>query len=299
MNEKEFAALNENFGMISTLEILDLGGVPVLRISTPHASARIAMQGAQVLEWQPAGHTPVLWLSHAATYQQGRGVRGGIPVCWPWFGAGEGTLPAHGFVRTRMWQLRETSWKGEQLFVRLGIHDDAETRAIWDHAFDLELRVTISRTLRLQLVTRNKGDRPFTITEALHTYFRVGDIQRTHIDGLDGAEYLDKTNGFSRHRQHGAIEIHGETDRIYIDTQASCVIHDPGHDRRILIDKSGSHSTVIWNPWVEKARGFADMKPEEYREMVCVETCNAADDSITVEPGDQYVLACEFAVEST
>ncbi len=298
MNEKEFAALNENFGMISTLEVVRDGDAPVLRISTPLASARISMQGAQVLEWQPAGHTPVLWVSHAAVYELGRGVRGGVPVCWPWFGAGEGGLPAHGFVRTRMWELRETGWKGDLLIVRLGLRDDEGTRAIWNHAFDLELRVTIGRTLRMQLITTNTGKEPFVITDALHTYFRIGDIARTQVEGLDGVEYFDKVQDMSRHRQHGAVKVAGEVDRIYLDTRASCVIHDVGHDRRIQIDKSGSNTTVVWNPWIEKTRGFSDMKTDEYREMLCVETCNAANDTVTVAPGERHVLAAEIAVET-
>ncbi len=296
MTKLDMAALNETFGMISTLEIMDVSGMPVIRVSTPLACARIALQGGQVLEWQPAGHLPVLWVSRKAVYEQGRGVRGGVPVCWPWFGAGQPGQPAHGFVRTRMWQLRETSWHGDVLLVRLGIHDDAETRALWDHAFDLELRLTIGRTLTIELITHNRGEHAFDITDALHTYFHVGNILRTKVSGLDQVSYFDKVLGIDNVLQHGPIRIEGETDRIYHDTDATCVIADNALDRRISVAKSGSHSTVVWNPWVEKTRGFADMQSEEYRQMLCVETCNAGDDVVTVAPGHQHSLTAIIGV---
>ncbi len=297
MNQQQYTALNETFGMHSSLHIADVSGVPVLSISTPQASARIALQGAQVLAWQPAGHLPVLWTSQVAVYQPGRGVRGGVPVCWPWFGAGELGQPAHGFVRTRLWQLRETAWKGDRLVVRMGLRDDAETRAIWNHGFDLELRVDIGNTLVMQLITRNIGDNAFTITDALHTYFQVGDIARTEVTGLDQTAYLDKVLGFENKMQVGAVQFTGETDRIYLNTDATCVIHDMAQDRHIHVLKSGSLSTVVWNPWADKAAGFTDMRFEEYRNMLCVETCNAGSDTVTLAPGGKHVLGAEIRVE--
>lgn len=296
MTKQDLAALNQQFGMISTLEVLEVNGLPVIRISTPHACARIALQGAQVLEWQPAGHLPVMWVSRRAVYEPGRGVRGGVPVCWPWFGAGQPGQPAHGFVRTRLWELRETSWQGENLVVRLGLRDSADTRVIWNHAFNLELRVTIGHTLEIALMTHNAGDKAFTITEALHSYFHVGNIFRTKISGLDKTHYFDKVQGVDQVLQHGPIRIEGETDRIYIDTDATCVIADNALDRRISVAKSGSHSTVVWNPWEDKTLGFADMQAQEFRQMVCVETCNAGKDVVTVAPGGTHVLATRISV---
>uniref|UniRef100_E6QTD9 glucose-6-phosphate 1-epimerase n=1 Tax=mine drainage metagenome TaxID=410659 RepID=E6QTD9_9ZZZZ len=299
MHKMDLVALNEEFGMISTLKIEDISGVPVLIISTPLANARIALQGAQVLAWQPAGHMPILWTSHHAVYRPGQGVRGGVPVCWPWFGAGEEGQPAHGFVRTRMWTLRETNWVGDRLIVRMGLSDNADTRAIWDHGFDLELQVDIGRTLVMRLVTRNTGHKTFHITDALHTYFFVGDIARTTVTGLEKTAYLDKVLDFKQHVQTGPVTFTGETDRIYLDTTSTCVIHDPAQDRKIVVSKSGSHSTVVWNPWLDKAAKFADMRPEEYQHMLCVETANAGKDSIALAHGEQHVLETEISVEVT
>ncbi len=298
MTKQELAVLNEEFGMISTLDIREVSGVPVIFVSTPDAHARIALQGGQVLSWQPAGHSAVLWTSKAAVYQTGRGVRGGVPVCWPWFGAGDEGKPAHGFVRTRMWQLRETNWLGNQLIIRLGIRDDEETRKIWNHSFDLELQVVLGRTLVMRLVSRNTGSQSMTLTEGLHTYFNVGDIANTEVTGLARTLYLDKVHDMDRHIQSGAVSFTGETDRVYLDTDSICVIHDREHDRRIGIRKLGSLSTVIWNPWRDKAAGFTDMQPDEYKQMLCVETCNAVSNQVVVDPGKQHVMEAEILVEA-
>ncbi|WP_124951330.1 D-hexose-6-phosphate mutarotase [Sulfuriferula thiophila] len=289
--------LNQQFAIPNVLRFVDAApGMPVIEITGADASARIAVQGAQVLEWQPAGQQPVLWVSRAAVYQAGKGVRGGVPVCWPWFGAGDAGKPAHGFVRTRMWQVRETGQNDQGVFVKLGIVDDAETRALWNHAFDLELIVMAGKTLTMELVTRNTGDAPFTITDALHTYFRTGDINQTEVSGLDNTPYLDKVTGFGQSTQHGAVTFTGETDRVYLDTKAECVISDNGLNRKIYVAKAGSDSTVVWNPWIEKERGFADMAAGEYQEMLCVETCNAATDTITVAPAQSHHLLAKVSV---
>ncbi|MHB1246406.1 MAG: aldose epimerase family protein [Sulfuriferula sp.] len=292
--------LNQQFAIASRLEFVDAAaGVPVVEITTPHASARIAVQGAQVLEWQPTGQQPVLWVSRAALYQPGKGVRGGVPVCWPWFGAGEAGKPAHGFVRTRMWEVRETGQGlADSVFIRFGIKDDESTRALWDYAFDLELIVTVGATLKMELVTRNTGTTAFEISEGLHTYFHVGDINQTQALGLENTEYLDKVLDFSRHTQIGAINFTGETDRVYVDTTSDCVIDDAKLNRKIRIAKSGSTATVVWNPWTEKEKGFADMATGEYQEMLCVETVNAGDTHITVAAGAAHSLIAFIGLEA-
>lgn len=284
-------ALNSRFALADTLKFADSGAdLPVAEIHTPHASARVALQGAQVLAWQPTGQQPVIWVSKAAVYEPGKGVRGGVPVCWPWFGARDG-LPAHGFVRTRVWDVRETAQDAAgQVVLRLGTRDDASTRALWDFAFDLELVVTVGQTLRMALVTRNTGTTPFTITDALHTYFGVGDIAQTTVLGLDGCAYLDKVQNFAQLKQTGGVEFTGETDRIYTDTTADCLIDDKAWGRRIRVAKQGSTSTVVWNPWSERAKAFADMAAGEFKDMLCVETCNAGPDQVEVAPGNTHTL---------
>jgi glucose-6-phosphate 1-epimerase len=238
-----------------------------------------------VLTWQPAGQKPVIWMSEAAVFESGKSVRGGVPVCWPWFGAKEGQT-AHGFVRTRLWEVRETAVNAaNQVVLRLGFADDAATRAIWNFVFDLELVVTVGSNLSMELITRNTGHQPFTLTEALHTYFCIGDISQTKVSGLDGTQYLDKVNQFAQTLQTGAVVFTGETDRIYFNTQADCLVEDQGMGRTIRISKTGSSASVVWNPWSEREKSFSDIAPGEYRGMVCVETANAGPHQIMLEPG--------------
>ena len=288
--------LNHHFSLPGALRFVNgSGDLPVAEIQTPLASARVALQGAQLLAWQPAGAAPVIWLSQAAVFAPGEPVRGGVPVCWPWFGVREG-LPAHGFVRTRLWQVRAASTDASgQVVLRLGLQDDAETRALWDHAFDLELQLTIGATLSMTLTSRNTGDQAFTVTDALHTYFCVTDIRQTAVQGLDGCDYLDKVQNFARTRQSGVVGFTGETDRIYVDTTADCVIEDRVAQRAIRVSKSGSSSTVVWNPWRDKV--FADMAAGEYQQMLCVETCNAGPDQVTLAPGQSHALTARLAVD--
>ena len=290
-------SLNRRFGLPGTLHFADGGaGLPVAEIATPQASARIALQGAHVLAWQPAGQSPVLWLSKAAVHAPGQAVRGGVPVCWPWFGAREG-LPAHGLVRTRLWDVRSAGQDAAgRVVLRLGMSDDASTRALWDFAFDLELCATVGSTLSLALSTRNTGAAAFTITQALHSYFCVGDITQTVVQGLDGCNYLDKVQNFSPARQSGGVEFRGETDRIYIDTRADCLIQDRVGDRTIRVAKQGSTSTVVWNPWREREQALTDMAPGEHRHMLCVETCNAGPDQITLAPGATHMLVATMSL---
>lgn len=290
--------LNTRFAIPGRLRFQDSGpGLPVAEITTPDAMARVAVQGGQVLEWQPNGQKPVIWVSKAAVYQTGKGVRGGVPVCWPWFGQLEGR-GAHGFVRTRMWEVREAkTGLADTVVLRLGIKDDEATRAQWDHAFDLELIVTVGAALKMELVTRNTGDKPFTITDGLHTYFRVGDIKQTKVQGLDGTEYFDKVRDFAKESQSSAVTFSGETDRVYINTASDCMIEDPVFGRTIRVAKAGSTSTVVWNPWTEKEKAFSDMAAGEYVDMVCVETVNASPDEITLQPGTKHNLTAFIGME--
>lgn len=288
-------ALNSRFGLPDRLHFLNgEGDLPVADIQTPHARARVALQGAHVLAWQPAGARPVIWVSNAAVFEPGKPVRGGVPVCWPWFGPREG-LPAHGFARILMWTVRATSVdEAGDVVLRLGMVDDAATRAMWDHAFDLELVVTVGHTLSMALVTRNTGTTAFTMTDALHTYFAIGDIAQTTVQGLDGCAYLDKVQNAAQFTQTGPVMFTGETDRVYIDTAGACVVDDATWGRRIHVAKQGSTSTVVWNPWRDKT--FADMAAGEYSGMVCVETCNAGPDQITLAPGGLHTLTAFISV---
>lgn len=299
MNSSE--ELNRRFGLNREL-VFDTGagGLTVARISNDRASATIALQGAHVLAWQPRGAEPVIWLSPEAKYAPGKSVRGGVPVCWPWFGAHatESAFPAHGFARAVPWSVVATERLPDgstRIAFRLEPND--ATRAQWPHATPVEAVVTVGQTLEVALVTRNEGASAVTIGEALHTYFAISDIRQVSVTGLDGRLYLDKVKNFARERQSGPFRFTGETDRIYLETDRECAIEDPGLHRRIRISATGSRSTVVWNPWVEKAEKMGDFGKDGWTRMVCVETANAADDVITIPAGGEHRLVVRYSVE--
>jgi glucose-6-phosphate 1-epimerase len=241
-----------------------------------------------------------LWASRHSYFTPGKAIRGGIPVCWPWFAShpADPGKPAHGFARTSQWSVLDSELTSEgAIRLRLGLTDATATRALWPHPFQLELRVTVGAALQVELLIRNPGDTTFTCTDALHSYFSVSDNTNVTITGLESTAYLDKVAGNQRREQSGPITISGETDRVYLDTSADCLIIDPGWQRQIRVAKQGSRTTVVWNPWAEKARQMADFGAEEYRQMVCVETANAADEVITVPAGGEHGLQTTISIE--
>ena len=294
--------LNSRHALEGALRFTRADNGPTLaEIDNALGSASIALEGGQILTWAPKGQEAVVWLSPQAKYVPGKSLRGGVPVCWPWFGphATESGFPAHGFARNKPWEVVSSEQLADGATrLTLKLQQDAETAGWWPHHAELTLTVTVGAALRIELATRNLGDQPITLSEALHTYFHVSDIAGVSVSGLEGCAFLDKVDGGARKTQDGAVTIAGEVDRVYFGTTATTVIHDPGLKRRIRIAKSGSGSTVVWNPWAEKGAKFGDMGDDGYRRMLCVETANALDDVVTVAAGGSHVLMAEYAVEA-
>jgi D-hexose-6-phosphate mutarotase len=293
--------LNEQFGLTPQLVFKNgPGGLTVAEINNDTAMATVVLQGAHVLSFQPHGQQPVLWVSQNSYFTAGKAIRGGIPVCWPWFAnhPADPGKPAHGFARTSQWSVLGSELTPEgATHLRLGLTDTSATRALWPHPFQLELSVMVGADLQVELLVRNPEDTAFTCTEALHSYFSVSDITNITLKGLEGGAYLDKVAGNQRRNQTGPVTISGETDRVYLETMAECVIVDLGWQRQIRVAKQGSRTTVVWNPWAEKARHMADFGAEEYRQMVCVETANAGNEVITVPAGGEHRLQTTIRVE--
>ncbi len=280
----------------------DAGGLIVAEIDTPQAIASLCLQGAHLMTWQPRTQAePVIWLSKLAKLIPGKSIRGGVPVCWPWFGphATNDKLPGHGFARTVPWELSATRMTDDgAIEITLALAGNEQTRAQFPQRVRAGLRITVGATLQAALTTVNEDDRDVTIGEALHTYFRIGDIAAARVRGLEGCAYLDKVDDGVRKHHSGAITFTGETDRIYINTDTKCVIEDDRLRRRIRIEKSGSRSTVVWTPWAAKADKMGDFGPDGWRGMVCVESANAAENVVTIKPGDRHTLAVEYQAEA-
>ncbi len=281
------------------------GGLTYADIDNHGGRATICLQGAHVVSFRPKCHpAPVVWLSDAATFAPGKSIRGGAPVCWPWFGAhaSEASFPAHGFARTVPWTVTGSRKRNDaKTEITLQLVDNEQTRAQWPHPTQLSLTVIVSDRLEMHLVTTNTGDAPVRVGEALHTYLQISDIGAVTVSGLEGVTYHDKVDDFARRTQRGAIGFNGEVDRVYVDTPADCVIEDAGLKRRIRIAKSGSLSTIVWTPWTGKAAKMGDMgrgkSGDGWREMVCVESANAMDNVVTVAPGETHTMSVTYSVE--
>ena len=278
------------------------GGLSRARVGGARADAEIYLQGGHLTRWQPHGAAPVLFLSRRAVYAPGKAIRGGVPLIFPWFGphATDRRAPMHGFARTRTWRL-VTSGAGPDgaVVLELTLDDDEATRAAWPPTFGLRYRVSVGDVLDLSLEVTNTSPAPFTFEAALHTYVAVGDIQAVAITGLDDTAYIDKVDAMTRKR-HGAepLRLTGETDRVFLGTRARCVVVDRALDRRVIVDKTGSATTVVWNPWSVKAADIADLEPDDWRRMVCVETANAADDAVTLAAGARHTMTATIRVEA-
>jgi glucose-6-phosphate 1-epimerase len=273
-----------------------LGGI-VARLACGQHNAVVALQGAQVLSWRH-GTREMLWLSPVSRLGTGKAVRGGIPVCWPWFGPhpNDAAKPAHGFVRTRIWGVSSTGTTNGVASLTLACSTTPDDRSLWPHAAEAELTVTLGETLALRLTTRNTGTGAFDLSQALHTYFRVGDIGDVAIDGLAGRTYIDKLADGARIVEPGRITFGAEVDRIYLGDISDIALEDGA--RRLRIASTGSRSAVVWNPWIEKTERLGDMGASNaFRRMVCIETANAGDDIVTLASGQQTALAVTYKVD--
>ena len=296
--------LNMQFGIDKRLEFrADASGLVVAEIRNEQASASLCLQGAHLKTWKPRSQSvPVIWLSRDARLSAGKSIRGGAPVCWPWFGphGSESGFPGHGFARTVPWRVVETGTEPDgKIRLTLRLVDDEKTRVQWPHACTLSLTVIVGDTLRMEMTTENTGGSDFEIGEALHTYFQIGDIGAVRVKGLEDCEFWDKVGESALRKQIGAIGFSGETDRVYINTASECVIEDDQLSRRIRVAKSGSLSTVVWTPWTEKAGKMGDMgQPDGWREMVCVESANALENVVKVAAGSRHTMIVQYRAES-
>jgi len=295
--------LNADFGISDQVVFVEgKGGLPFIQVNNSKASALISIYAAQVLSFKPVNEAEdFMFVSDNAYFQQGKAIKGGIPICWPWFGAaaeGSGN-PDHGFVRNNYWRVSavESLLNGDTK-VQLEFVDSDKTRAMWPHQFNLCLDITISDSLTLSLVTENRGEKSFVITEALHAYFNVGDAAQVQVLGLEKTEYLDKTADFVQVCQVGAVTLQQATDRIHVNAGNNLTINDPVFKRKIRISSSGNKNVVVWNPWLEGAEAMKDLESEDYKNFVCVEIANAASNIIEILPAAAYRMVTNYRVIS-
>ncbi len=284
------------------------GGLIRAAASTEAGDAHVYLHGAHVTHFQPRGHADLLFMSGKSLFAAGKAIRGGVPLIFPWFGAksGDPSAPAHGLVRSTGWAMHDVTATGQGadrvVRLTLSLNSDAGTKGRWPHDFELLYSVTVGRSLQLDLEVRNPvgAGQPFTFEEALHTYLAVGDVRNVSISGLGGREYIDKPDGFKRKKQPpGAFGIDAETDRVYLATPDTVTVTDPigpvsgpgpAKPRLLTVSKENSAATVVWNPWIDKAKAMSDFGDDEWPRMLCVETANVDAHAVTLAPGKSHVM---------
>lgn len=272
--------------MAHGIESIDFNGLPALRLQAGGASAIVSLFGGQVLSWTPRGGKEWLYLSETAKFDRSTPIRGGVPVCFPQF-ADLGSLPKHGFVRTTDWTLADRRVDKDFALIQLRLEDSAETRALWNHPFGIELTISIEdNRLDLEFEVDNRGTDALSFTGALHTYLRVREAEEARLEGLYGFTYRDSANGDAIKRETGdALMVDAEVDRVYRRVNRPLLLRDGS--RTLGINTEGFPDVVVWNPWETRCAALADMPDNGFRRMLCVEAA-AADTPVTVAAGEQW-----------
>ncbi|AFY22556.1 D-hexose-6-phosphate mutarotase [Pseudomonas sp. UW4] len=285
------------------VEAVKLDELNCWRIRHGQAELLVAQQGAHILSYQLAGQPPLIWLNDEAVFKTGKGIRAGVPVCWPWFGnfarnpqsvqamrISNEAPSAHGFVRAMDWELGGIEAEGESLKVEFLLPYPEGGFPGWPHQVDLTMTIRLDEQLHIQLTSHNRGTDTVSISQALHSYFAVSDVRDVRVEGVDGLNYIETLDNWKTVTQTGDLHFTGETDRIYLDAPPQLSIVDPAWERRIVLTSSGSRTAVIWNPWIDRAAAFSDMADDGWQRMLCIETANVLGDVVTLAAGASHTL---------
>ena len=292
--------------MQQTITAMDFSGLPGWRLRFGQAQLDICQQGGQILSYfADIEQPPLIWLSDCAEYLRGQGVRGGVPVCWPWFGdiqrnpiavqkTTTGAAPFHGLARTLDWQLIHSSAANDGVQLSLQL-DASQGLSAWPHAAILQLHIELGERLTIRLDNHNLGSESLAISQALHTYFAVSDIRNVTVQGLAGCPYHETLEQWQLREQVGDLSFSGETDRVYLDVPAHLQIVDQGWQRRIHLRTQGSHSAIVWNPWIDKAHTLSGFADAAWQHMLCIENANVLADHLLLAPNQRHSLTLELS----
>lgn len=286
-----------NLSTISVLSdavtICEFQGIKIIRVIHDTAEAGISLHGGHLIWYKPAGEEDVIWLSENAEFDADKAIRGGIPVCWPWFG--KAAAPSHGFARTSQWCLKEHRENEHGVIVALELEDSEETRAIWPHKFHNQIIFEVGAELKVHLTSTNTDDHSWSYSGALHTYFNIADINSVEITGMGGT-YLDSTQGGKACKGSDILTFTAETDRVYTAPANPVVIHDTSNKRQILVNNQGHNAAVIWNPWQALSISMGDMADNSFETMVCVES-TIHGQAVELFPGKSHTLSTLISVK--
>lgn len=282
----------ENLTPSATL-MADNNNHKIIKINHPSFNAAFALHGAHLLHFQVKQQQPLIYLSNTAIFNGEKAIRGGVPVCWPWFGAANKSLgdnlPAHGFARTSQWRLSSINENDKGVDLEFSLTSNESTKAIWDHEFTLTLKASLSDQIELSLITENSGDKDFTYGGALHTYLSIGNAEQTDINGL-ASIYNDSLDGDAVKESHCPLVINKPIDSIYQTNIGSLTVNDTGNKRHISVTNAGNDAVVVWNPWIEGASAFIDLPDDGYKSMLCVESAITSQEGELVKAGQCHTL---------
>lgn len=290
------------------IQRIEMDQLTCWRIRHDDAELVVAEQGAQVLSYTRGAGLPVIWLSEEAAFVRGQPVRGGVPVCWPWFGdlarnpqdiesAYQGSqAPAHGLVRSIDWTLKDSYSDVDGATLEFVCANPTGLPG-WPHAVEPTLTIRLDQRLHLSLASHNGGNTPVALSQALHSYFAISDINQVTVEGLDGRPYIETLEGWEQRKQDGDLQFSGETDRIYLDLPPMLTLRDVAAGRRITLEARGSQSAVLWNPWIDKAQRLSQFADDAWQRMLCIETANVMNDIVYLEPGASHTLSVSIGVE--
>ncbi|WP_318492996.1 D-hexose-6-phosphate mutarotase [Photobacterium leiognathi] len=284
MNLRQLSTVN---ALSDHVTVCEYQGISIIRVIHPLAEAGISLHGGHLIWFKPAGEKDIIWLSENAEFDTQKAIRGGIPVCWPWFG--KAGTPSHGFARTSQWTLQEHRENENGVIVSLQLEDNEETRALWPYKFNNVLTFEIGTELKVSLTSTNTDSQPWSYGGALHTYFDIADINNIEITGM-GSSYLDSTQQGKACEGGDVLTFTSETDRVYTQPEATITINDKNNERNILVINEGHNAAVIWNPWQELSISMGDMADNSFETMVCVES-TIHQPSIELAPGQSHTLA--------
>ncbi|WP_318447890.1 D-hexose-6-phosphate mutarotase [Photobacterium leiognathi] len=284
MNLRQLSTVN---ALSDHVTVCEYQGISIIRVIHPLAEAGISLHGGHLIWFKPTGEKDIIWLSENAEFDTQKAIRGGIPVCWPWFG--KAGTPSHGFARTSQWTLQEHRENENGVIVSLQLEDNEETRALWPYKFNNVLTFEIGTELKVSLTSTNTDSQPWSYGGALHTYFDIADISNIEITGM-GSTYLDSTQQGKACEGGDVLTFTSETDRVYTQPEATITINDKNNKRNILVTNEGHNAAVIWNPWQELSISMGDMADNSFETMVCVES-TIHQPSIELAPGQSHTLA--------
>jgi glucose-6-phosphate 1-epimerase len=287
-------ALNNQHGTLDRVDFFaGRGGLPAVRLNAPGGTAEIYLNGACVTSWNPASEdSDALFVSKTSPFINGKAIRGGVPIIFPWFGPCpfDPKLPQHGFARNTPWDVSAALASEVSSQITFGLDSNMQTQQLWPHDFSLRFTVSVTTVLSMDLLVTNRSTDTISFDEALHTYFTVADVRQAAVTGLGNATYIDKTDGFKRKvLPVGDLRLAAETDSLFVDVAGPHLLKNRGPGKRdILITKDRSASTVVWNPWETKGEGMAELTGGQWPGFVCVESVNAADNIVRLGPGQSH-----------